>query len=194
MELLGVEKKLAKAGFWSEEVDVVLEYITLNVRSFMYANENLANLELIVVAKNTGGWKMFKRIKGHIISDKLDSSYSESRELVCIGSWNIKKAYKIAFPSVNEISVQEVDFKALHTYLFTIAEPTNLTYVVGIEEDLKPTVIKVDNNLLRGLDYVDLKDCIDSTYKRNVHYHQSEGILNTSYYVVSYSEFDSSQE
>jgi hypothetical protein len=189
MDFDTVRGKLLKLGFGSDEVDCVLDSVSAQVKSFTYANESLEELVVYLVFKNTGGYRLFKTIGGFIVVDKLDSSFSESRELVCLGHWNIKKSYKITFSREQNLIIKETDYKTLHKILFSLVEPTSVKYVLGVEDCNHPAMLTVDCASYKNLGYSELKDCILASYRRSLKQHDVLDILNmnTSCYIVSFS-------
>lgn len=184
-----LRSKLEGFQLSDNDVESILSYTHLNMRAFTFANETLENLEIFIVLKNTGGYKLFKRVKGFVIVDKLDSSYQESREIVCIGDWNIKKIIRVRFDSLSRDTIEITSVKDLHKVLFTLKEPTNIKYVVGIEEGGKPVSINTDTTVFKGLRYDEIKDCIDSAYRRVSSQAKGIKLLHKplGYYVVDYS-------
>jgi hypothetical protein len=189
MDLACIQDRLAKDNCHEEVINSVLSNITANIRSFTYANESLEGLSVFLVLKNIGGCRIFKTINGNIVVDKLDSSYSESRELVCLGGWNVKKAYKLCFGGAKGVVIHEVCAKEIHKVLFVLVEPSNVKYAIGVEEENCPITITVDCASYKGLGYKDLKDVVMSSYKHSLKTQGKPYVLHTdpSFYVVSYS-------
>lgn len=188
MDLKGLKDKLQKFGCSDDNVNFILDNVVANVNSFIYANEPLNSLDIYVVLKNTGGFRLFKTINGHIVVDKLDASYAESRELVCISNWNVKKILKVSFPNTKEAVVKDIDFKTMNKILFSLVEPISIKYVIGVEETNFPILLTVDVSQYKGLSYEDYKDVVLSSYKYNLEKHGESPMLvkEPSCYVVSY--------
>lgn len=189
MEFNVIKNKLARGKISTSEIDGAVDEIILNSLAFTYANESLENVEVYLVFKRTGGFRSFKTINGHIISDKLDYSYLESRELVCLPAWNVKKAYKVKFNSDNNLTITEVDWKEIHLVLFSTVEPTTVKYAIGLEDEGIPSTVTVDYSSYKGLSYNELRNCVESSYLRNL---KIQGVTDTvvslpSCYVVSYA-------
>ena len=186
-----VEKKLRRDKCEAGVVEDVLGYITNNLKAFTYANESSDILECYIVMKNTGGFKAFKTIKGYIINDKLDNSYTSSRELVSIADWNIRGVYQVSFK--DGVGVQKISSKELHRVLFSLIEPTYIKYVLGLEEGNFTSSIMVDYLTYKHLDYDKLKQLVLSTYHRIIKESKNCGMSALSdtqepvCYAVSYS-------
>lgn len=168
MDLTKLVKSLGKAGCLAEEQDRVITYLQANVRSFLYANEPVTNLEVYVVLRHVGGVRLFKTVRGSIIMDKLDSSYSESRELVCLSSWNVKAVYQLTFSDAATVICTEINTKSMHSILFDLVQPQSIKYVAGVEEQGTPATILVDCEDAKGMSYTDFLSYMQSSYKHMV--------------------------
>jgi hypothetical protein len=188
MELTIVRTKLLKANCTQEVIENVLNTTLANINALTYANESIENLVIYVVLKNTGGYKLFKTINGNIVAEKLDTSYSESRELVCISGWNVKGAYKITFNTSKGVYMQDIEPKEMHSTLFQYIEPTSIKYVIGVEEGNTPVTLSVNCDMYIGLSYKEFKDVVISAYKHCLHKRGGKESFENepSYYVVSY--------
>lgn len=186
MGLKKVEEKLLK---YTDENNTgeIIKYINNYMKAIEYSKRDLSSLEIIIVIKNTGGSKVFSLIKGYIVEDKLDISYTESRELVCIGKWNVKKAMKVRFENGEVISTI-LNYKDLHKKLFDTVEPTSIRYTIGVEEGSIPKQVLVDCSMLKGLDYKDLKDCVNDAYNRvlKLEGEQQNNATDLTYYIVDF--------
>lgn len=186
MDLSIIENKLKKSETLTfPEIENVLDYVALNMRAFYYACVPLSDLEIFILLKNTGGFVMFKRIKGFIVEDKADKSYSCSRDAVGIDMWNIHSVYKLGFVD-EQLSVKRVNTKQIKGYLQGVVKPSRLKYVVGVEDENKPAIINVDNGLMKGLAYSNFISCMRESYVRMVGLPNTAHV-NTNYLVVSYS-------
>lgn len=188
MELSLIENKLLKENCSHADVKAMLTTILANIKAFAYVNKPIEDLVFYAVLKNTGGYKLFKTVNGKIVVDKLDDSYSESRELVCISAWNIKKAFKVTLEQSKGVGVKEINYKDMHSVLFELVEPTSVKYVVDSEEDSLPLALTVDHDMYKGLTYEGLKNILFASYEHGLN--QAKGQIKTdkvlSYYVVSY--------
>jgi hypothetical protein len=189
MNLNFINEKLNKLGCAEGVVDSIILSIEANINSFTFANESLEILAIYLVFQNTGGYKLFKTLNGQIILDKLDTSYSESRELLGVGSWNIKTIYKVSFESAEEVIVKKVSLKDVRKILFSVVEPIAIKYVLGIDGLNYPALITVDTESYNTLKYKDLKHCVFAAYKRILSVHEESRVQEkeTSYYVVGYT-------
>jgi hypothetical protein len=189
MDLTSVQDRLLKGNYPTQDIDSAVTSITANIKSFTYANESLDSLAIFLVFKNTGGCRIFKTIDGNIVIDKLDLSYSESRELLGLGNWNLKKAYRLSFCPTQQIVMREVDAKEIHKAIFALVEPTTVKYVAGVEAGNFPTTITADCVSHKGLTYKQLKDCLLSSYRNSLKKHGVSVAFETepSFYVVSFA-------
>lgn len=168
----------------------VMHYFSLNVNAFLYTREDLATLKIIVVLKNTGGVSFFKLLNGAIVVDHLDPSYASSRELICLGDWNIKKVYQVSFQSDRSLTLSEISNHDLRLHLCTLIEPPVIKYLAIAEDFSHPVKLLVDTSLTRGMSYKCLRKYMTEAYLHNLSSCDSSDLhLDTlNYLVVSYRQ------
>lgn len=190
MELLALESKLIDIeGLKIVEMDEILNFVELNVKAFLYVKSSLSFLEVYVVLKNSGGYGIFKRVKGFIVEDKADKSYSSSRALLGIDTWDIKAVYRVGFASNDGLGmnpiITKLNPKEFKNTLQSVIRPVWSKYVAGFEEGNVPVVLSVDSKSLGRLSYRDYISCMDDSY-----IHKTNGgckRVDTSYMIVDYS-------
>lgn len=189
MELQHVEKRLQRDNCSVKDIVSVIKTIIANVKSFTFANEDIRNLEMVIVFKNTGGYNVFKTINGKIVVDRLDKGYTNSRELVCLESWNVYKSYKLCFETGGVATLRDIESKEIHKLLFSLVEPVYVKYVIGVEEENTPVILSVDCQTFKGMQYKDMIDCILASYKHSLKQHGSNQsfVTEPECYLVSYS-------
>jgi hypothetical protein len=159
MDLVILKNKLIKDDVSINDIDYIMDYISTNINSMIYVNEDLLRLEFLIVLKNSGGIKIFKTLDKNIIVDKLDKAYSVSRELVALPRWDFDKCYLVKFDGIDLVS-SNLDFKDMVKVLYSLVEPIYRKYVVGINGLINPYVIRVNNDLYKGLSYSEYKKCV----------------------------------
>lgn len=187
MDLSHIKQKFLKHATLGE-VEKILGSISTIVTSFIYANISLSRLSVYVVFKNSGGYKLFKTIDNKILVDKLDNSFTESRELVGLSSWNIKKIYRIRVDR-DRMVLDRLKLKDLSVVLFSLIEPEGIKYVVGLEEGNTPVVLNFSNDTFNGVEYKELKDCMLASYSHSLRLQGREGnyVIEPSFYAVDYN-------
>lgn len=188
MDLTVVRDKLIKNSCNEEAINSIMSTIRANINSFTFANEPLELLELYIVLRNTGDYKLFKTLGGNIVLDKLDLSFTESRDLVGVSSWNIKGVCRVYFKESKEVGIEKVPAKDFRKVLFSVVEPSTSKYVIGIDKETSPIIINVDVEMYNTLKYKDLKDCVVSAYNRKLELNGIEKVLETpTCYLVGYA-------
>lgn len=190
MELLALESKLIDIeGLKLTEMDEILTFVELNVKAFMYVNMPLSSLEVFVVVKNSGGYGIFKRVKGFIVEDKADKSYSSSRALLGVDTWDMRAVYRVGFTSDDKEGVapivKKLTPKEFKNTLQSVIRPTWSKYVAGVEDGNIPTVLSVDSASLGRLPYRDFISCIKDSYVHKTNCNAKH--IDTAYLIVDFS-------
>lgn len=160
-------KKLKTKNLLEEDINFI-ETTTLEyMNAYKHCIETLDDIEAYFVFLYTGGCKVFSTRNGYVLVDKLDKSYTTSRELVCMSTWNIRKAIRLSFTE-EKAKFTVVSFSDLQKVLFTLITPRSITYLVYSIEDnevVNPQPITVDLGELGSLGYKEYYECITDTYK-----------------------------
>lgn len=183
-------KKLKTKNLTEEDIVCIktttMEYMEIYGQSI----ETLDDVEVYFVFLNTGGCKCFSTRNGYILVDKLDKSYTTSRELVCMSPWNIRKVIRLTFnEEIAKFAV--ITFNELQKALFTLLTPSSITYTVYSLEDNKvvsPQAVTVDLEDLGSMGYMEYYECISDTYRHlQGKYDSSSSQLNLNFIITSYS-------
>ena len=183
-------KKLRTKNLMEEDITCI-ETTTLEYMN-VYKNciETLDDIEVYFVFLHTGGCKVFSTRNGFVLVDKLDKSYTTSRELVCMSTWNIRRAIRLSF--IEETAkFTVVSFSDLQKVLFTLLTPKSITYLVySIENNtvVSPQPITVDLGELGALGYTEYYECISDTYKHlQGRGNSSDSLTDLRFIITSYS-------
>lgn len=164
LDLKILEDWLLKVHLDSVSLDSIKDYVLSNVNSFTYTNTDLQTVDFFVVVKNLGGFNVFKTIKGNIVADMLDPSYSSSRELMCISGWNIKKTCSLSISIDKKLILKEVSHRNLRSSLCSVVEPRLIKYVAMTLESRHPAVINVDSSTIKGMEFSVLRKFARESY------------------------------
>ena len=180
-----LEQKFQNLGV--KYVGEVLTYIKNNVDAFKFAKRDLNDMRLYLILKNTGADVFFKTINEMIVYDKLDVAYSNSRELLGLENWNVRKVLRIRAYCRNEeilFSMRSITYKSIRNLSFNVIEPATIDYVVYGDGNFKK--VSVSDDIIRGMTIGTLQESIRTLFHAdNVNQTTLEDKYNC--YVVDFS-------
>ncbi len=151
-----LENKVKEVGL--SNTNDVCTYINRNLQAFMESNKPLKELSFYVIVKKVGKAVVYKTVRGCIICDKLDSGYTNSRELIGLESWNVQSVLKISPTDLGSLVFKKINFSHVQKHLFNIVEPAIIDYAVYCGEGFKK--ISLSEDITQGMSYENLVDVI----------------------------------
>lgn len=147
-----------------DNVAEVLEYFIHNLRVFEYAKRRINDFSVFLVQKNVGNNIMFKTVKGLVVCDKLDIAYSNSRELIGLESWNVKRVIKINVIDKDTYHIKLLSLKDIQKLAFNTVEPSSIDYVIWYKDNFLK--LSLDEEILKGMSFETLVEAIDAVLKK----------------------------
>jgi len=169
------------------ELEQIMDYIELIFSSFVFANIDLTRVSVYLVLRNPKGFKLFKTIDNHIVVDKLDPTFIESRELIGLAPWSFRGIYRIRYDG-QTVLWDRLKLADLSRVLFSLVEPKVVKYVAGLEEGNTPVLLSFSKENYGDVDYHDLRSCMLASYLRSLRLRGEEMkyALEPNFYVVDY--------
>lgn len=148
----------------SEEVSTRIER---EISALRYVGASLEGLAIFLILKNSGGYVLFKTIKGYIIEDMGDESYISSRELLGLNNWNYEKGFRLEF-GTDDVYVKPLSFKELNRVLVKVLTPPRVTYLAHTIDNNAPVALTFDRDVISGLTYKEYLSCLKETFYRKM--------------------------
>lgn len=167
MDFSLLEQRLKKFDISNSDMELVEDRVTSIAKALVFANESTDKHRVYLVFKNNGTFSLFRTVDDHVINDKLGNSYSESRNVVALESWNFRCAFRLSVLG-NKVNVDKVGYNEIVRVVNRVRKPKEIRYAIGVDEGFTPALVDFDLSLYSGLTYKQYKDCLLAAYKRKV--------------------------